>query len=55
MACHDLPPALCDLLGTQHLAVLATHREGQPYASLVALSRYVVVNHFQEVTEYWLP
>jgi len=41
---HDPAPAsglreaLAELLASQHLAVLATHRDGQPYCSLVGFA-----------------
>ena len=33
-----LRDALAELLASQHLAVLATHRDGQPYCSLVGFA-----------------
>ncbi|MBM4289941.1 MAG: pyridoxamine 5'-phosphate oxidase family protein [Deltaproteobacteria bacterium] len=33
-----LPPEISTLLDSQHLAVLATHRQGQPHVSLVAFA-----------------
>lgn len=37
-AAHGLRGTLAELLSSQHLAVLATHGEGQPYCSLVAFA-----------------
>jgi len=35
---EGLRDALAELLASQHLAVLATHRDGQPYCSLVGFA-----------------
>ena len=37
-AAHGVREALAELLASQDLAVLATHREGQPYCSLVGFA-----------------
>jgi nitroimidazol reductase NimA-like FMN-containing flavoprotein (pyridoxamine 5'-phosphate oxidase superfamily) len=37
-AAGDIRPLLRDLLNRQRLAALATHRDGQPYANLVAFA-----------------
>jgi uncharacterized protein YhbP (UPF0306 family) len=47
---EDIQKQLRDLFSTQNLAVLATHSEAQPYASLVAFFATEDLNHIYFVT-----
>jgi nitroimidazol reductase NimA-like FMN-containing flavoprotein (pyridoxamine 5'-phosphate oxidase superfamily) len=47
---EDIQKHLRDLFATQNLAVLATHSEEQPYASLVAFVATEDLNHIYFVT-----
>ena len=46
----EIRRSLKDLLSTQSLAVLSTHQEGQPYASLVAFAATEDLKHLFFVT-----
>ena len=47
---HDIQKRLRELFDSQQLAVLATHRSGQPYASLVAFYATEDLKHIFFVT-----
>lgn len=46
----EIRRSLQELFSTQHLAVLSTHQDGQPYASLVAFAATEDLKHFFFVT-----